>query len=141
MIPILAAALLGAGLFLFLCDIRRVPTLRTAGAVTVTIKRQKQKDDMLQRWRRDIAAWLAKHLRLNEYKRLQLEADLHSADLSGKAVYPFATNGGWLGHTFKDIEKACRGAKVKAGLNVRFNGDRQLTSEADVQMWIQKITT
>lgn len=50
MIPILAAALLGAGLFLSLCDIRRVPTLRTAGAVTVTIKRQKQKDGMLQRW-------------------------------------------------------------------------------------------
>ncbi len=82
MIPILAAALLGAGLFLSLCDIRRVPTLRTAGAVTVTIKRQKQKDGMLQRWRRDLAAWLAKRLRLNEYKRLQLEADLHSADLS-----------------------------------------------------------
>ena len=81
MIPILAAALFGAGLFLLLCDIRRVPTLRTAGAVTVTIKRQKQKEGILQRWRRDIAAWLAKRLRLNEYKRLQLEADLHSACL------------------------------------------------------------
>ena len=29
-----------------------------------------------------MAAWLAKRLLLNEYKRLQLEADPHSADLS-----------------------------------------------------------
>ena len=64
---------------------------------------------------------------------------LHSADLSGKTVYPFATNGGWIGHTFKDIEKICRNVEVQAGLNVRFNGDRQLTSDVDVQTWIQKI--
>ena len=24
-------------------------------------------------------------------------------DFSGKVIYPFATNGGWLGHTFQDI--------------------------------------
>lgn len=64
---------------------------------------------------------------------------LHSADLSGKTVYPFATNGGWIGHTFRDFEDACHGASVQAGLNVRFNGDRQLTSDVDVQTWIQKI--
>ena len=64
---------------------------------------------------------------------------LYSADLSGKTVYPFATNGGWLGHTFKDIEKSCRNADVQAGLNVRFNGNRQLTPDVDVQTWIQKI--
>lgn len=62
---------------------------------------------------------------------------LHSVDLSGKTVYPFATNGGWLGHTFKDMEKACRGAKVKAGLNVRFNGDRQITPDTDMQRWLK----
>ncbi len=64
---------------------------------------------------------------------------LHSVDLSGKTVYPFASNGGWIGHTFKDIEKICRRAEVRAGLNVRFNGDRQLTSEADIQKWTQQI--
>lgn len=62
---------------------------------------------------------------------------LHIVDLSGKTVYPFATNGGWLGHTFKDMEKACRGAKVKAGLNVRFNGDRQITPDTDMQRWLK----
>jgi len=64
---------------------------------------------------------------------------LHSADLSGKTVYPFATNGGWIGHTFQDIAKSCRNADVRTGLNVRFNGDRQLTADADVQRWIRRL--
>ena len=29
---------------------------------------------------------------------------LNKYDLSGKKVYPFATNAGWLGRTFKEIE-------------------------------------
>lgn len=64
---------------------------------------------------------------------------LHKADLSGKTVYPFATNGGWLGHTFKDFAKACPGAVIRQGLNVRFNEDTQLTADADIQKWIQQI--
>lgn len=65
---------------------------------------------------------------------------LHGVNLSGKTVYPFATNGGWLGHTFRDFQNACRGASVQPGLNVRFNGDRQLTSDADIQKWAGKIS-
>lgn len=64
---------------------------------------------------------------------------LHSVDLSSKTVYPFATNGGWLGHTFQDFAKACCGANVQPGLNVRFNEDRQLTSDADIQKWARPI--
>lgn len=64
---------------------------------------------------------------------------LHKTDLSEKNVYPFATNGGWLGHTFKDFAKACRGAAVKAGLNIRFNEDRQITSETEIEKWIENI--
>ncbi len=64
---------------------------------------------------------------------------LHSTDLSGKTVYPFATNGGWIGHTFRDVQKACTGANVLPGLNVRFNEDKQLTAEADIQGWLRNI--
>lgn len=64
---------------------------------------------------------------------------LSNTDLSGKEIYPFATNGGWIGHTFKDFKNICAGAKVFGGLNVRFNEDKQLTSEADVNKWIQSI--
>lgn len=64
---------------------------------------------------------------------------LAGTDLSGKKVYPFATNGGWIGHTFKDFKNACLGAMVQEGLNIRFNEDRQITSEKDIQRWIQDI--
>lgn len=64
---------------------------------------------------------------------------LSSVDLSGKKVYPFATNGGWIGHTFRDFEKVCAGAKVMPGLNIRFNEDKQMTSGTDICKWIQNI--
>ena len=32
-------------------------------------------------------------------------AFLKKYDLSNKTIYPFATNAGWLGHTFQDIKK------------------------------------
>lgn len=43
---------------------------------------------------------------------------LEQADLTGKIVYPFATNGGWPGHALKDFEEACKGAIVMPGLDV-----------------------
>ena len=64
---------------------------------------------------------------------------LHNTDLSGKTVYPFATNGGLLGHTLKDFAQACPGANVKPGQNVRFNGERLLTSKEDIQRWVRNI--
>ena len=65
---------------------------------------------------------------------------LKNTDLSGKTVYPFATNGGWIGHTFEDFAKACPDASVKAGLNVRFNEADQITSDAEVEQWIGRIS-
>lgn len=64
---------------------------------------------------------------------------LKQADLAGKTIYPFATNGGWLGHTMKDFEKFCKGAKVKPGLDVRFDGAKQRTSDAEIQRWMKSI--
>ena len=64
---------------------------------------------------------------------------LSAVDWAGKTVYPFATNGGWLGHTFQDVEKACAGAMVKKGMNIRFDGNALRTNEADIDRWIQKI--
>ena len=46
---------------------------------------------------------------------------LKSQNWKGKTVYPFATNGGWIGHTFKDFTNACQGADVRPGMNIRFD--------------------
>ncbi len=64
---------------------------------------------------------------------------LQQADLTGKTVYPFATNGGWLGHTLEDFDQACKGAVVKPGLNVRFDGSILRTPESEIQRWAKGI--
>lgn len=64
---------------------------------------------------------------------------LANHDFSGKTVYPFATNGGWIGHTFKDIAAACAGARVERGLNIRFDGNHLRTPEAEILKWVREI--
>jgi len=65
---------------------------------------------------------------------------LKNNDLSNKEVYAFATNAGWLGRTFKEIESYC---DVKKELNVQFAEDYRehkcLTSENEINEWINSI--
>lgn len=58
---------------------------------------------------------------------------LKENDLSGKTVYPFATNGGWIGHTFKDFANACGTADVKQEMNIRFDESVLRTPKSEIQ--------
>lgn len=60
-------------------------------------------------------------------------------DLSGKTIYPFITNGGWIGHTVKDIEKACPNATIKQAIDIKFNGSDLSTAISEIKNWIDKI--
>lgn len=64
---------------------------------------------------------------------------LRDNDLSGKTVYPFATNGGWIGHTFEDFAAACKSANVKKGMNIRFEETDLITPQSDIDKWINQI--
>jgi flavodoxin len=64
---------------------------------------------------------------------------LKQQNFTGKTIYPFATNGGWIGHTFKDITNACAGADVKQGMNIRFDEATLRTAVKDIENWINKI--
>lgn len=64
---------------------------------------------------------------------------LKSQNWKGKTVYPFATNGGWIGHTFEDFQRACQGADVKKGMNIRFDETTLHTSKKDIEKWIDII--
>lgn len=64
---------------------------------------------------------------------------LDENDFSGKTVYAFATNGGWIGHTFNDVERECTGAEIKPDLNIRFDEERLVTPESEIYDWINKI--
>jgi flavodoxin len=69
-----------------------------------------------------------------------MKSFLHNNDLSGKSIYPYATNGGWIGHTFEDFERDCKDAKVQKGLNIRFDEKQLLTSEKEIKKWINSFS-
>lgn len=66
---------------------------------------------------------------------------LKKYDLSGKTIYPYATNAGWLGHTFEDIKKLCPNSDVKYEQNIVFESYSSVlkTAESDIDNWIMKI--
>lgn len=62
-------------------------------------------------------------------------------DLSNKTIKPFATNAGWLGHTFKEIQKLCSNSKVDKGMNIVFESysDNIVTSPDEIEKWIDEL--
>lgn len=60
-------------------------------------------------------------------------------DLKGKTIYPFATNGGWLGHTFEDIKAAIPEADVRKGIDFVFDDKTQKTPNAKIRKWISEL--
>ena len=82
MLQAIIGSLIGVGLFLILADTLRVPFLATSTTAGNLAKRQKQKTGTLEIWLHDLAMWISKRLRLNEYKRIQLETDLKSAGMN-----------------------------------------------------------
>lgn len=62
-------------------------------------------------------------------------------DLSNKTIKPFATNAGWLGHTFKEIQKLCPNSKVDKGMNIVFESysDNIVTSPDEIEKWIDEL--
>lgn len=69
---------------------------------------------------------------------------LNNNDMSNKKIMPFATNAGWLGHTFEEIKKLCPNSQVAKGMNIVFDGGdyrtRQLiTSQNEIDNWIDSL--
>ncbi len=64
---------------------------------------------------------------------------LKTVDWKGKSVYPFATNGGWLGHTPSDFRKALKGAKVGDVLSIKFDEKTMLTPAGAIDAWAETI--
>lgn len=82
MLQAVIGGIFAVGLFLICADYFRVPLLSTSKASNNLAKRQNQKTGTLDIWLGDLAMWISKKLRLNEYKRMQLQTDLQSAGIS-----------------------------------------------------------
>ncbi len=81
MLQAIIGILCAVGLYYVLADVYKIPYYKTSKAVESLSKRQKDKKSSLDIWLSGIAEWLAKRLRLNEFKRAQLEADLKTAQM------------------------------------------------------------
>lgn len=64
---------------------------------------------------------------------------LSEYDLSGKTIIPFATNGGWLGHTLKDMERVCKNAIVTNAIDIKFNTDKMVMPKINLNKWIASL--
>lgn len=81
MIQAIVGTLCGVALFYILADLYALPYLKTSKAVENLSKQQKDKTSGLDVWLKDLATWLSKHIKLNEFKKAQLEADLRTAQM------------------------------------------------------------
>lgn len=72
----------GIGLYLILADYFRVPYFATSKAHNNLAHRQEKKTSSLDVWLGDLAVWMARHIKLNDYKKMQLQTDLRSAGIT-----------------------------------------------------------
>lgn len=81
MIQIIAGILVGIGVMYILLDIYKIPYLKTSKAVKMLSENQREKKSSLDIWLGGIATSLAKVIKINEYKRAELENDLKTAKI------------------------------------------------------------
>ena len=77
----LIALAFAAGIFLILCDLYRIPLLSTSVAYDHLAQRQVEKTSSLDIWLKGLAVWISKHIRLSEYRKMQMQSDLTSAGI------------------------------------------------------------
>lgn len=68
---------------------------------------------------------------------------LKQNDLSNKKIIPFATNAGWLGHTFQETRDLCPNSNVENEMNIVFTEDyreNQIVTEPDeIDKWMSNL--
>lgn len=82
MTQIFVGIFVGIGIFFIVADLFRIPYIKTSKAINNLSKRQKNKTSSIEILLKDLAIWLSKRLKLNEYKRMQLLSDLQTANIN-----------------------------------------------------------
>lgn len=81
MVHFIIGTLVGIGLYLILADFFHIPSFKASRAVQNLVKRQKNSVKQIDVWLNSLAIWISKKVRINEYKRSQITADLMTADI------------------------------------------------------------
>ena len=69
------------GVYFLLANRFQLPYYKTSKAIVSLSKHQREKTSLLDVWLKGIASWIARHLKLNDFKRAQLLADLQTAQM------------------------------------------------------------
>ena len=80
-IQLVIGILVGIGVGAILSDVFHLPSLKALRATNNLGKKGEKKVSVLEIYLKDFSAFLSKKLRLNEYKRSQLESDLRTAGI------------------------------------------------------------
>ncbi len=67
---------------LILLDVFKVPSYAVSKATNNLGKKHNKKTNPFELWLKSFSQFLASHIKLNEYKRMQLDADLKTADMN-----------------------------------------------------------
>lgn len=81
LIQVFIGTLFGLAVFFILVDLLYIPTFKTTKAMSHLTSKGKKKAKTLDVWLSDLASFIAKHIKLNEYNRMQLKADLQTANM------------------------------------------------------------
>lgn len=79
---VFAGAGLGIGLFLIFCDLLKVPSYKTSSTLRSAERLYNTNESKINSSLEQIAVWIAKHLRLRDFKRAALQANLTTARVS-----------------------------------------------------------
>ena len=71
----------GVGLYFILADAFHLPTIKTSRAIGNVAKKQNENISAIDVWLGNFASFIAKKMRLNEYKRQELITDLRTAQM------------------------------------------------------------
>ena len=82
MIKITVGILIGIGIYLILADRLRIPYIRTSKAINNLAKAQKEKTSTIDVWLTSLASLFAKHIHMNEFRKMQLTSDLRTAQMN-----------------------------------------------------------
>lgn len=82
LLSIVVAIVATIGIAFILLDVLKVPSYAVSKATHNLGKKQNKKTNPLEVWLKEIANRIAGKLKLNEYKRMQLDADLKTADIN-----------------------------------------------------------
>lgn len=79
---ILSGVGLGLGLFLIFCDLFKVPTYKTSRTMMGMEKQYDTKESRINSGLEEVAIWISKHLKIRDFKRAQMQANLDTARMT-----------------------------------------------------------